>query len=244
MARVWGRRPVLEALRAGRRIDRILIAEGIRPTDPIAEILELSAQRGIRVQRLDRQALDRLSGGANHQGVIAEVAEYRYLTLDELLETTRQAAGPTLILALDSLEDPQNFGTLLRTADAIGATGVVIPLHRAVGVTPAVEKVSAGAVEYLRIARVTNLARALADLKRHGYWVVGLDSSGPILYDQFAVDVPLVIVVGAEGRGLGRLVRERCDVLVRLPMRGHVESLNAAVAGSIVLYDVLRRRGV
>lgn len=243
MALIWGRHPVLEALRAGRPIDRVLIAEGVQPTGLVAEVVRLSTERGIRLQRLDRRALDRLSGGANHQGVIAEVAEYRYQALEDLVEAARQAPGLPLLLALDSLEDPQNFGTLLRSADAVGANGIVIPLHRAVGVTPAVEKASAGAVEYLRIARVTNLARALGDLKRRGYWIVGLDARGTALSDQFPVDVPLVIVVGAEGRGLGRLVRETCDVLVRLPMRGHVESLNAAVAGSIVLYDVLRRRG-
>jgi 23S rRNA (guanosine2251-2'-O)-methyltransferase len=184
-----------------------------------------------------------MSDGANHQGVVAEVAEYRYQSLDDLLRRGRAAAGYPLILALDALEDPQNFGTLLRTADAVGATGTLIPLHRAAGVTPAVLKSSAGAAEYLPIARVTNLTRALEELKRQGYWVVGLDAQGRGYYDRFPVDSPLVLVVGAEGKGLGRLVRETCDLLVRLPMVGHVGSLNAAVAGSIVLYDVFRRRG-
>lgn len=243
MTLIWGRHPVDEALRAGRPIDRVLIAEGVQPTGLVADVVRLSAERGVRIQRVDRRALDRLSGGANHQGVIAEVAEYRYLALDDLVEAAQQAPGLPLLLALDSLEDPQNFGTLLRSADAVGANGIVIPLHRAVGVTAAVEKASAGAVEYLRIARVTNLSRALGDLKQRGYWIVGLDSAATTLYDQFAVDIPLVVVVGAEGRGLGRLVRDTCDLLIRLPMRGHVASLNAAVAGSIVLYDVLRRRG-
>ena len=240
---MWGRHPVLEALRAGRTVDRVLIAEGIRPIGPIADVLRLARERGVKVQWVDRRALDRMSAGANHQGVVAEVAEYRYWSIENLFAEAQRAPGLPLFLALDSLEDPQNFGTLLRTADAINASGVVIPLHRSVGVTPAVEKASAGAVEYLRIARVTNLARAIESLKRQGCWIVGLDSRATVRYDQFAVDVPLVLVVGAEGRGLGRLVRETCDVLVSLPMLGHVESLNAAVAGSIVLYDVLRRRG-
>jgi 23S rRNA (guanosine2251-2'-O)-methyltransferase len=181
---------------------------------------------------------------------VAEVAEYEYAELEDLLAAPSRPADQAgdktstlpLIVALDALEDPQNFGTLIRTTDAIGATGVIIPLHRAVGVTPAVAKASAGAVEFVRIARVTNLSRALLELKERGYWVVGLDASGSELYTAFPVDVPLALVVGAEGKGLGRLLKERCDTLVRLPMRGHVESLNAGVAGSIVLYDIIRRR--
>lgn len=244
MALIWGRHPVAEALKAGRPIDRVFLAEGARPIGLIAEILRLCAENGVKLQRLDRRALDRMSGGANNQGVVAEATEYRYQTLDDLLAGARQSPGLPFLLALDSLEDPQNFGTLLRSADATGVDGILIPLHRSVGVTPAVDKASAGAVEFLSIARVTNLARALAELKGQGYWIVGLDSSGTVLYDQFAVDVPLVVVVGAEGRGLGRLVRETCDLLVRLPMRGQIQSLNAAVAGSVVLYDVLRRRNL
>ncbi len=242
MALIWGRHPALEALRAGRPVDRIFVAQGARVTGIVAEILRLAAERGVQVQWIDRRALDRMSGGANHQGVVADVAGYRYWTLDELTARTEEKTGRPFLLALDALEDPQNFGTLLRSADAAGLDGVVIPLHRSVGVTPAVEKASAGAVEYLAIARVTNLARSLGELKRRGYWIVGLDARGAVEYDHFAVDVPLVLVVGSEGRGLGRLVAETCDVLVRLPMRGHVESLNAAVAGSVVIYDVQRRR--
>ena len=243
MALIWGRHPVYEALKAGRSVDRILMAEALRPSGLIADVLRLSAERNVQVQRVDRKILDRMSAGANHQGVLAEVAEYQYRSLADLIAAAQGQPGLPWFLALDSLEDPQNFGTLLRTADATGVTGVIIPLHRSVGVTPAVEKASAGAVEYLPIARVTNLARSLQELKRHGYWAVGLDSTGDEIYDRFPVDVPLVLVVGAEGSGIGRLVRENCDVLVRLPMRGNVASLNAAVAGSIVLYDVLRRRG-
>lgn len=242
MALIWGRHPILEALKAGRPIDRVLVAQGVRTTGIVAEILSLSADRGVKVQWVDRRALDRMSEGGNNQGVVAEVADYQYHSLEDLIEVAQRAPGLPFLLALDALEDPQNFGTLLRSADAVAASGVVIPLHRSVGVTPAVEKASAGAVEYLPIARVTNLARSLGELKQHGYWIVGLDETGSVVYDQFAVDVPLVLVVGAEAHGLGRLVRETCDVLVRLPMCGHVESLNAAVAGSIVLYDVLRRR--
>jgi 23S rRNA (guanosine2251-2'-O)-methyltransferase len=244
VARIWGRHPVLEALRAGRPAERVYFAEGAKPSGILAEIVQLSQDRGVLVQTLDRRALDRLADGANHQGVVAEVGEYVYQTLTDLVEAGRTVAELPLVLALDSLEDPQNFGTLLRTAEAVGATGAIIPLHRSVGITPAVEKASAGAVEFVPIARVTNLPRALGELKDQGYWIVGLAAEGAVGYDAFRVDVPLALVVGAEGRGLGRLVRETCDVVARLPMYGHLDSLNAAVAGSIVLYEIRRRRAV
>lgn len=242
MAYIWGRHPIVEAFRAGRQVDRIYLAKGTRPGGVVGDLLDEARARGAPVQYVDRRALDRMSDGANHQGVVAEVAEYRYRSLEDLLAAGRSEPGFPLILVLDALEDPQNLGTLIRTADAVGATGAIIPLHRAVGVTPAVEKASAGAIEHLPVARVTNLTRALQELKRHDYWVVGLDAEGRDDYDRFPVDSPLALVVGAEGTGLGRLVRETCDLLVRLPMAGHVESLNAAVAGSVVLYDVFRRR--
>lgn len=242
MAYIWGRHPVAEALKAGRPIDQVLLASGGRPIGIFGEIARMAREKGIPVQFVDRRALDRLSDGANHQGVIAEARAFGYATLDELITRGKQSHGLPLVLALDSLEDPQNFGTLIRTANAVGATGILIPQHRAVGVTPAVEKSSAGAVEYTPIARVTNLGKALGLLKENGYWIVGLDHTGPSLYDTFAVDTPLALVVGAEGRGLGRLIGESCDLVVRLPMHGQIESLNAAVAGSVVLYDILRRR--
>lgn len=242
MAYIWGRHPVDEALKAQRPIDKVFIASGGKPSGLLGEIIQRAREKGIPVQYVDRRALDRLSDGANHQGVIAETRAFAYDTLDDLIARGRQSPHLPLILALDSLEDPQNFGTLIRSANAVGATGVVIPQHRAVGVTPAVEKSSAGAVAYVPIARVTNLGKAIGSLKANGYWIVGLDHTGPQQYDSFAVDTPLALIVGAEGRGLGRLVREACDLLVRLPMCGQIESLNAAVAGSIVLYDILRRR--
>jgi 23S rRNA (guanosine2251-2'-O)-methyltransferase len=239
---IWGRHPVLEALRAGRPADRLYVAEGARPTGILAEIVRLGTTNGVPIQAVDRRALDRMADGANHQGIVADVAEFQYRALSDLIALGESSGQFPLIIALDALEDPQNFGTLIRTADAVGATGVVIPLHRSVGVTSAVEKASAGAVEFVPIARVTNLSRALGELKEAGYWAVGLTGEGANRYDDFPVDVSLVLVVGAEGKGLSRLVRENCDVLARLPMFGHLESLNAAVAGSIVLYDIRRRR--
>jgi 23S rRNA (guanosine2251-2'-O)-methyltransferase len=244
LALIWGRHPVFEALRAARPAGRLYVAEGARPTGILAEIVKLAQERGIPIQSIDRRALDRMADGANHQGIGAEVAEYGYASLTALVNAAVATKDLPLILALDALEDPQNFGTLLRTADAVGATGAIIPLHRSVSVTPAVEKASAGAVEFIRIARVTNFPRALGELKSAGFWVVGLAGESAVSYDTFRVDVPLVLVVGAEGKGLGRLVRESCDIVASLPMYGHLESLNAAVAGSIVLYDIRRRRAV
>ena len=208
----------------------------------VAEVTGLANARGIQVQRVARSRLDNLAD--HHQGLIADAAPYSYADFDDLIESLRAAPPerPPLVLAVDALQDPQNFGTLIRTAAAVGAAGVVLPERRAVGVTPAVGRASAGAVEQLAIARVVNLPRALELLKQAGLWVVGLDAGGETVYDQADLQVPLVVVVGAEGAGLGRLVAQTCDLRLRLPMVGPIDSLNAAVAGSIVLYEALRQR--
>lgn len=238
---VIGRHPVIEALRAGRRVVRLLVVDD-GPSEAGQDVLKLAAERSVPVQRVPRERLDRLAD--HHQGVIAEAAPYVYADFDELVGAIRgmPPERPPLVLAVDALQDPQNFGSLLRTALAVGAAGVVLPERRAVSVTPAVGRASAGAIEHLRIARVVNLHRALERLKEAGLWVVGLDAEGRELYDRADLTVPLVVVVGAEGHGLGRLTRETCDLLVRLPMLGPLDSLNAAVAGSIVLYEALRQR--
>ncbi|MDA8217321.1 MAG: 23S rRNA (guanosine(2251)-2'-O)-methyltransferase RlmB, partial [Dehalococcoidales bacterium] len=208
----------------------------------VAEILTEARSAGVSLQRPPREALDRLCGTDRHQGVAAAAAAHAYATVDEILRDANRRGEPPLLLALDSLQDPQNFGTLLRTAEAVGAHGVIIPKHRAVGLTASVAKASAGAIEYLKVAQVTNLTRALDDLKKQGLWVVGLDMQGARPYDEQDLSFPLVLVVGSEGKGISRLVREHCDLVVRLPMRGHVDSLNAAVAGSIVLFEAWRQR--
>jgi 23S rRNA (guanosine2251-2'-O)-methyltransferase len=191
---------------------------------------------------LDRRALDRIADTDRHQNVAAEVLDYDYAEVDDLLQAARARNEPPLLLLLDQLQDPQNLGTLIRTADAVGAHGVVLPRHRAVGVTPAVERASAGAIQHLPVAEVTNLNRAVDDLKQQGLWILGLDAEGQHELSNVDPAMPLALVVGSEGKGISRLLREKCDFLVRLPMRGHVGSLNAAVAGSIVLYDLFRRR--
>lgn len=236
-----GRNPIVEALRAGRRLHQLLVSEGAHGT-PVDDLLRMCAERSVMVKRVPRERLDAMAD--HNQGVIAEAAPYAYAELNDLLQAVRAAPAdqPPIVLAVDALQDPQNFGSLLRTALAAGALGAILPERRSVGVTSAVGRASAGAIEHLRIVRVVNLVRALHALQAAGLWVVGLDPDAPISYDQADLTAPLVVVVGSEGSGLGRLVSETCDVVVRLPMVGTTESLNAAVAGSIVLYEAVRQR--
>jgi 23S rRNA (guanosine2251-2'-O)-methyltransferase len=233
---LYGRNAVAEALRAQRRrVHRLLLADGAQDVD---EYRTAAADRSVPVATLPRQRLDQLFRGANHQGIVAEVSDFAYVRVTDLVE-----AELPLLLVLDSLQDPQNFGTLLRTAQATGIDGVVVPEHRAVGVTAAVSNASAGAVEHLRVARETNLARALEYLKSRDVWTYGLavDASQP--YWEVDWRGPSALVVGSEGSGLSRIVRVHCDVLITIPMApGAVQSLNASVAGSLVLYEGFRQR--
>ncbi len=242
MADVYGRNPVLEALRQGASLSKILIARGAHQTQPIQDILRLAHEAGVAIEIVERRVLDQRSGGGVHQGVMATVAPFAYASVDAILQ--RAQSETLLVLALDSVQDPQNLGALVRTAEAVGVHGVVLPEHRAAHVTPAVEKAAAGAARLVPIAQVTNLVRALEDMKKAGAWVVGVENEAAApTYDQADLTVPLVLVLGSEGRGLRRLVRATCDLVVRLPMHGRLSSLNVAVAGSIVLYEVVRQRG-
>lgn len=231
---IYGSHPVEEVLRAGRRkVHRLLVAGSIRPS-----IEDVVRQASIPVERVRRSVLD--SAGDHHQGIGVEVEPYPYSDLGSILEAAASAGSRALVLILDSLHDPQNLGTLIRTAEAVGVQGILIPKRGAAGVTPAVVSASSGACEHLHIARV-NLARAMGELKKADVWIAGLESSTDArdIYTT-ALNTPLGIVVGAEGQGLRRLVRETCDYLVRIPMKGSVGSLNAAVAGSIALYEARR----
>jgi 23S rRNA (guanosine2251-2'-O)-methyltransferase len=242
---LYGRNAVREALRAGRRkIYKVVLAQGIKEKGIVADIVTLAAKSGAPIQRVERRQLDRI-GDFNHQGVVAEAAPYPYVELEEILAQADQCQEAPLLLMLDCLQDPQNLGSLLRTAEIAGVHGAVIPKRRAVGITPAVANSSAGATEHLLVARVTNLVRTMEELKGQGLWIVGLeDVPQARLCYQSDLTMPLALVVGSEGRGMGRLVRETCDILIRLPMRGKISSLNAAVAGSIALYEVWRQRGM
>ncbi len=239
---LYGRRAVLEALRAGKKIEHILVARGARERGAMMDLVAEARKRSVSVREAPREELDRIA--PNHQGVAARIGEYEYVEVDDLLEVARERGEPAFLLMLDSVQDPQNFGTLLRTAEAVGVHGVVIAERRAVGVTPAVVKASAGAVEHLKIARVTNLARTMEELKRANVWIVGVENDLEAKdYSQFDFNIALALVMGSEGSGLGRLVKEKCDFLVRLPMWGKVSSLNVAVAGSIILYVAKTQRG-
>jgi 23S rRNA (guanosine2251-2'-O)-methyltransferase len=236
---LYGRNSVLEALRAGRGMRRLLLSDSAHGLDAL---LAEAKRRRIPVDVLDRRDMDRRAGD-HHQGVLAEAEPFAYCHPADLIARADAQSEPALLLVLDSLQDPQNFGTLLRTAQVCGAHGVIIPEHRAVGVTPAVSNASAGAVEHLGVARVTNLARTLRELKSGGVWVYGLAVDAEQPYWTVDFSAPMALVIGSEGSGLGRLVREQCDILVQIPMRpGAVQSLNASVAGSLVLYDAFRQR--
>ncbi|GAB4273073.1 23S rRNA (guanosine(2251)-2'-O)-methyltransferase RlmB [Thermincola ferriacetica] len=235
---IYGRNPVIEALKAERPINKILLQHG---TTRAGDILNLARQRKITVQEADKRSLDKLVQG-NHQGVIALVAMKAYADIDDILKTAQEKGEDPFILLLDELEDPHNLGAIIRTADAVGIHGVVIPRRRAVGITPAVVKASAGAVEYVSVCRVTNLAQTIEYLKEKGCWVVGADAAAPQNLWQADLQGPLALVIGSEGKGISRLVREKCDFLVRLPMQGKIGSLNASVAAAVLCYEVLRQR--
>jgi 23S rRNA (guanosine2251-2'-O)-methyltransferase len=239
---ITGRNPVFETLRARRRdLFRLQVAVGVEEKGRLEEILKLAASRKIPVTRVQRPVLDALSD--SHQGVALEASAYPYSTLPDIFDCAEQRQEPLFVLALDLLQNPQNLGTLMRTAEAVGVHGILIPLRRAAGVTPAVVQASSGASEHLLVAQV-NLAQALDTLKQDaGVWVMGLEGSPDAQpYDTARLDGPLALVVGSEGEGMRDLVRRSCDLILSLPMRGNVESLNAAVAGSIVLYKALSDR--
>ncbi|NWG33362.1 MAG: 23S rRNA (guanosine(2251)-2'-O)-methyltransferase RlmB [Chloroflexi bacterium] len=233
---LYSRNAVYETLRARRReVFRLEIADNVQVKGKMADLLALASQRKIPVARVKRAQLDRIH--ENHQGVVAEVSAYPYSDLIEILDHARELNELPFVLLLDSLNDPQNFGALIRTAEAVGVHGVVIPLAHTVEVTPAVVNASSGASEHLRIAR-SNLAQAIDALKQENIWVVGLDQEGETVGERTKRHWTgaTAVVVGSEGEGIRQLTRAKCDIVLKLPMRGHIESLNAAVAGSVALY--------
>ena len=240
MAHIYGVLPVIEALRAGgRRIERIVIAEGARH-ERLRDIFDLAKRARVPIRKEPRIALDRLAAGANHQGVIAIAAATTYADEDELLD---RLTPQCLLVLLDGVEDPHNLGAIIRTAECAGAVAVVIPERRAAHVTEVVAKTAAGATEYLPIARVTNMASFIEKLKQRNVWVVGVEASGDMGYTQYDYRGAVALVFGGEGHGLHRLVRERCDVTVSIPLHGRITSLNVSVAVGVVLFEALRQRG-
>ena len=233
---IYGINPVTEALRAG-RVTALRV--GRRADERIRAVLRLAEQRGVPVQQVDDAALDRAAPQGVHQGVIGDLRAGAAYSVADLV---REASAPALLVVLDGIEDPHNVGAILRTADAAGVHGVVRQTRRAAPLGDAVTKASAGAVAHVKIAAVVNIARAIEELKAAGVWTVGLASQAPVRYDQIDLTVPVALVLGAEGTGLRRLVRERCDLLMAIPMEGHVESLNVSVAAGVALFEALRQR--
>lgn len=235
-----GKNPVLEALRSGRELNKIWLAEGINKKS-VGEIVALAKKAKIIVQYVPKKKLDQLVD-ANHQGVVAAVAAYDYAELDDIFTLAEKRQEDPLMLILDELEDPHNLGSILRTADATGVHGIIIPRRRSVGLTAVVAKASTGAIEYVPVVRVNNLSQTVDELKERGVWLAGTDALGSADYRRMDATLPLAIIIGSEGKGMSRILKERCDFLYHLPMVGQVTSLNASVAASLLMYEVLRKR--
>jgi len=236
----YGINPVSEALRSSRcQISQIWVAEG-RSLTGLEGIISMAESKGILIKRTERSQLDSLTKNAPHQGVVGSIDQFTYADLDAVLQGH---AGDPLLLVLDGIEDPRNLGALIRTADACGVWGVIIPKDRAAGITPAVAKSSAGAVFHIPVVRVTNIASTLRQIKERGMWVIGAVAEAQTEIYAHDLTVPLAVVIGGEGRGMRSLVKKECDLLASIPMRGKINSLNASVAGSIILYEVIRQRG-
>ncbi len=239
---IAGRNPVSEALKAGRAIDRLLVDGNVRNHGIITELLNLAKARGIPVEYVTRQTLDRQGFIGAHQGVVAYAAAKEYASLNDLLAISRKRNEPALYVVLDGMEDPHNLGAILRTAEATGVHGVILRSRREVGITPAVVKASAGAAEYMPVAQVTNISQTMGTLKKENIWVVGVDMAGDCDYTRVNYKPPTAIVIGGEGKGLSPLVRKRCDGVVFIPMKGKITSLNASVAEALVMYEAMRQR--
>lgn len=236
---IAGKNPVLEALRAGREINKLWIAEGVKKTG-VQELMDLAKEQGVLVQFVPKQKVDKLA--ENHQGIVASVAAYDYAELDDLFNAAKAINEDPFFLILDELEDPHNLGSIMRTADAIGAHGIIIPKRRAVGLTAVVAKASTGAIEHVPVVRVTNLAQTVDELKDRGVWIAGTDAKGSADYRKMDATLPLALIIGSEGKGMSRLLKDKCDFLYHLPMVGHVTSLNASVAAALLMYEVYRKR--
>lgn len=236
---IEGRRPVLEALRAGTQITRILLQKGTHG-EPVADIISLAAEGNIPIEYWEKSALEKRALTRNYQGVLAETPPFHYTPFEELLSIQREE--PLFLIILDHIQDPHNLGALIRTAYAAGCHGVVIPERRAVQMTPVAVRTAAGAAEYLPVAKVVNLARSVDACKAAGLWVYGADMDGEALYTAGDYKGATALVIGGEGEGISRLVKEKCDHIMRLPMKGEVASLNASVAGALIMYEVYRQR--
>ncbi|APZ50301.1 23S rRNA (guanosine(2251)-2'-O)-methyltransferase RlmB [Jeotgalibaca sp. PTS2502] len=237
---VVGKHAVLETLKSDRDINKLFLQEGIGG-DKIGEILELAKERRIQIQTVPKSKLDLLSDNGVHQGIMLATAAYQYATMDDLFAIAAKKEEDPFFLILDGIEDPHNLGSILRTADASGCHGIIIPKRRAVGLTGTVAKTSTGAIEHVPVVRVTNLSQTVADLKERGVWVFATDMKGQA-YQQWDATLPLALIIGNEGKGVSRLLKDAADDLLTIPMTGHVQSLNASVAAGLMMYEVFRKR--
>ena len=237
---IEGRNAVLEAIRAGKTIDRLFVLRG-NQDGPIRTIIDKAKKLDTIINFVAKERLDQISLTGKHQGVIAYAAAYEYAQVEDILEAAKEKGEPPFILLLDSIEDPHNLGAIIRTAHQAGAHGIIIPKRRAVGLTATVAKTSAGAINYLPVAKVTNISVKIEELKKEGIWFACADMDGEMMYN---VDLkgPIGLVIGSEGEGVGRLIKEKCDFVVKIPMYGQVDSLNASVAAGILSYEIVRQR--
>lgn len=238
---ICGKNPVLEALRAGREINKIFIAEGVKKTG-VNELLDLARERGVLVQFVPKKKVEQLANNDNHQGIVAAVAAYDYAELEDIFSAAQAKGENPFILLLDELEDPHNLGSIMRTADAVGVHGIIIPKRRAVGLTSVVAKASTGAIEHVPVVRVNNLSQTVDTLKERGIWIAGTDAKKSVDYRKMDATLPLAVIIGSEGKGMSRILKDKCDFLYHLPMVGHVTSLNASVAAALLMYEVYRKR--
>ncbi len=239
--KIYGRNPVIEALSGDREIDKIFFQDGLTHS-LISKITAMAKEKRIPYKFVNRKKLDELSENGNHQGVVAFVAMQAYATVEDILDRAREKGEPPFILIADGLSDPHNLGSIIRTANAAGMHGIIIPKNRSVSLNAVVAKVSAGAIEHIPVAKVSNIAQTIEKLKKEGVWVAGTDLSAKGYHYDADLKGPLAIVIGSEGEGIGRLVKEKCDFLVKIPMIGEIESLNASVAAGVLIYEAIRQR--
>lgn len=240
---IEGRNPVIESLKSGRDIEKIFIQEGNK-SGSINKIKGLAKDKGIVIQYVNKNKLQSMSDTGSHQGVVALVASHNYKNLEDIFKLAKEREEEPFIIILDEIKDPHNLGSIMRTAECVGAHGIIIPKRRSVGLTATVAKTSAGAIEYMPVVKVSNIANTIDVLKDEGLWIYGADMEGEDNYYNNNLIGAIGLVIGSEGSGMSRLVKEKCDILVKIPMKGKVSSLNASVAGSIIMYDVLRQRGL
>ncbi len=238
--KIIGRNPVAEAIKSGREIDKIMVKKG-EIEGSLRPIIKKARDMGIPVIETDKNKLDQLADGGNHQGVIALVAAHDYASLDDIFKKAEEKGEPPFIVILDKITDPHNFGSIIRTANCAGVHGIIIPKRGSVGLNEVVAKTSAGAIEYVPVCKVTNIAQTIDTLKDRGVWVAGAEAGGDTMY-KTDLKGSMALVIGSEGEGISRLVKEKCDFLVEIPMFGDVNSLNASVAGAILMYEIVRQR--